>query len=210
MAEANNVPKIYYLQLLRSEWPNDLADFSIGSASAQAAAGTGWNAIQDSSSANYLEPPDENVLYQCFYGITPSYARIYRQFPASVDRGSLRGTRTVGGAVGYIDGSSSPYRAPSAMTEFHTVKELNPNFYGYHPYGRPATITIRLYFYIAKYQVRNISAIIRELVPDPADQAQLPVYTIGGIQLVNAPDWLRRSGGGVSSANSLIGPRASA
>jgi len=182
--------KIYSLEVTRVEGPNDLADYSIGTATAMSSDGTGWNAIQNTASANWLEPEDERTLYQIWYGITPSYARIYRQYPGGTDRGSLRGTRAVGSANGFIDGTDTPYRYPSPRTMFHTVKGLNPNFNGYHPYAIPATTpNIYLWFYVMKYQVRNITG---EMTAEKETRQQ--VFTVGGIQpLVTAPTWL--SGG---------------
>ena len=88
--------KLYPFRIESQEYPNNRTEFSIGAATALAAAGTGWNTIQDASNRFILEPEFAEVLYQGFYGITPSIARVYRQYPSGVDRGSLVGTRNPG------------------------------------------------------------------------------------------------------------------
>jgi len=183
--QESNTPKNYYFKVQSQERPNNLADFSLGSAVAQATAGTGWSEIQDSQSRNLLEPESEDTIFHIFYGIDPVTAQVYRRFPGNVDHGSLRGTRDVSGDVGYIDGWSSPYYYPSAVTEFFNIKGLNPNFNGYHPYTEPGSITVRMFFYVARYLVDYLKQ------PTEAEKARAAVRTMGGVPLASAPEFLR-------------------
>lgn len=182
--------KVYYLKIVTAEFPNNLAEYSLGSASALAVAGTGYNEIEDASGNNYLESPNENELYQSWWGVTPSYARIYRQFPGGVNRGSLITDRAIGGQIGWIDGAMAPYREPSPITMMHTMKGLNAQFLGYHPRARPASITVYMYFWIARF-------IVERITPTPEQLAQAKVYTPGGARpLIAAPLWVEQGARG--------------
>ena len=194
--------KLYPFRIEAQEFPNNRSEFSIGAATALAAAGTGWNTIQDASNRFILEPEFAEVIYQGFYGITPSIARVYRQYPSGVDRGSLVGTRNPGvDPIGYINGDMSPGLWPSPITEFYTVRGQHPAFYGYHPYARPATITVRLNFYITMYGVT--------CVPNMTDAEILRVakkiISVGGRTLMQAPGWMRGLGGVAEAPNGIGG-----
>ena len=179
---------VFYFRVKTVEGPNDLDDFSLGSASAQNSTGSDWVQIQDASSRYILEPVNENIIYQVFYGIHPAYAWLYRRYPTNVDRGSLIGTRTVGDRtyrVGKIDGFKSPYRTPSPETEFFTMKGLHPSFLGYHPYLEPASITVRMNFFVVRYGVDKLD------IPSSQEKEKAKVRTMGGESLMQAPSWLR-------------------
>jgi hypothetical protein len=182
--------RIYWLRVLSKEGPVNLRNFNLGDAAAMQVAGTDWNAIQDGTAKNYLEPSADHILYQIFYGISPSPARLFFRYLANVDRWSLRGTRTVGGKVGYIEGRSTRYLTPAIQSELFTVKGLNPNFLGYHPYAEPATQTIRMNFFIHKFAVE----FMRSSLPLEGDQEisqRGRIVTMGGISpIIPAPDWL--------------------
>lgn len=177
--------KDYYFRVDTAEYPNNRTEFSIGSATALAAAGTGWNNIQDSSNTYILEPQNENLLHQYWYGIAPSYARVYRRYPPGVDRGALLATRNPGvDPEGYIDGVASPLRIPSPITETLVIKGLRPSYYGYHPYAVPSSITVRLSFYVAVYGLTHIKA-------EEVDPKAVRLVTIGGRVPPQAPSWVR-------------------
>ena len=180
--------KAYNVKVIDSEFPIDLQEFSLGSASALAAAGTGWSLVQDSSSNNLLEPGDDWELYQVFYGIHPSYAWIYRRYPGNVDRGSLRGTRATGGQTGYVSGAQSPLRCPSERTEVFTLKGGgSPSYFGYLPYAEPSSVTMRMSFYIGTYYLEKVD--VKTL--SNFELARVKPITFGGRKaLVVAPSWL--------------------
>ena len=175
----------FYFQIETKEGPNDLGEFSLGAAAAQAVAGTGWDEIQDSNNRYYLEPEFQNYLHLIYWGVTPSIARIYRQYPAGVDRGSLLGTRAIGDAAGWIDGVKSPAGFPSALTELWSLKGTHPAFAGYHPYTEPGSITVRMNFYLVKFYVNYVKG------RQPPPGLKVPVRTMGGNSLFEAPQWLR-------------------
>lgn len=181
--------KVFYFRVKSLETPNDVRDFSLGSAAAQATAGTDWNNIQDGSSRYILEPPKSGIIYQGFYGIHPGYAWVYRRYPSNVDVGGLQTTRTVGDRtyrIGYIDGIRSPYNSPSPDTEFFTIYGTYPSFLGYHPYTEPASITVRMNFFISVYGVDYL----RE--PTAEEIARARVRTMGGLSLMDAPEWIAK------------------
>ena len=185
--------ELFPLRIDAAEYPNNLYDFSLTTAASLATAGTGWRTIQDSSNRYLLEPENNGVLHQVYYGITPSYARVYRQYPSGVDRGSLVGTRNPGvDAVGYIDGVLSPYRYPSAITETHIVRGQRPAFYGYHPYGAPASITVRMNFYIITYLTCSLYTTLSDNeIRGMVREGKARIVTPGGRTLMQAPGWLR-------------------
>lgn len=176
----------YVLRILTAEYPNNLLNFSIGSANALASAGTGWETVDDSNGKEYLEPEYASQINQCFVGVAPSYARIYRQYPSGQERGSLIGTRAIGDQVGYVDGRYSPLRNPNPNTEFFVVKGQFPAFNGYHPQAEPASITIYANFYVASFNVEELNPANLS----PADRARVRRITIGGRTLMTAPGWL--------------------
>ena len=185
------------LRIETTEGPNNLYEFSLGSITALAAAGSGWNTIQNSSNAYHLEPDSEDVLYQLFYGIYPSYVRVYRQFQSGVDRGALRGGVRNPGVdnIGWIDGQISPIKYPSPITELYTVKGVYPAFYAFHPYAEPSSITPRMTFYVFTYGVTPLSIKDEDKGdPDyisPERLAMVKTITMGGRTLMQAPGWLQ-------------------
>lgn len=184
----NSDDKIFHFFVKTVEEPNDLEDYSLGAAAAQAAAGTNWQDITDANGRYLLEPEFERILYQAFFGVHPSYAWIYRRYPGNVDRGSLLGTRPVGDRtyrVGKTDGVKSPYRTPSSQSEFFTIKGLHPSFLGFHPYLEPASVTIRMNFFVVRFAVDYLAS------PTQEQAAGAKVRTVGGEALIDVPQWLR-------------------
>lgn len=181
------LPITRYLRIETAERPNNLSEFSLGSASAQNTTGTGWLQIQDSNNNFFLQPDYRYIMYQIYYGVGPSYARVYRRYPAGVDRGSLFGTRLIGSQVGWVDGLISPLHRPSVQTEFYTVNGQYPSFNGYHPYGAPASITVFMSFYISAYSVAKVKA--EDLTDE--EKKGVKLVTMGGRTLMQAPDWLQ-------------------
>lgn len=193
---------LYPFRIEAVEYPNNRPDFSIGSATALATAGTGWNTIQDASNRYILEPEFAEVLYQGFYGITPSYARVYRQYPSGVDRGNLVGTRNPGvDPIGYISGDMSPGLWPSPITEFYSVRGQHPAFYGYHPYARPSSITVRINFYIAMYGITCVPGLTGAQIMEKANK----IITLGGRTLMQSPGWMRGLDGPAEAPNGIGG-----
>lgn len=174
--------------------PAKLEDYSIGSASAQAAAGTGWNEIlRSGTNQSFLEPNIPGIINQYWWGITPTMAWVYAQYPPSVDRLSLLGTRSVGDQQGYWSGRQSSPAVPAPETEGFSMYNIHPAFNGYHPFTEPASITVRLTFWVWRFAA-SLQAIT---TPDEAaPQAVAGVIgktvmrSVGGLTLVPAPLWV--------------------
>ena len=177
--------KDFLFLVLTKEGPNDLKEFSLGAASALNATGTSWSNITDSAGRYHLQPEFERYLYQAFYGISPSYAWVYRRYPANVDLGSLLSTRTIGGQVGYVSGGQSPIATPSPITEFWTLKGVYPSFLGYHPFAEPSSATVRMTFFVTKFRVDYLVA------PTEEQLSRAIRRTMGGTELLEAPEWVR-------------------
>ena len=194
----NSERPIAYFDIKTVEGPNNLAAYSMGGASAMAAAGTDWDDIVDANSRRWLEPADERVIYHIFTGVSPAQAWVYRRYPANRDINSLLSTRTIGSGAGHFDGWISPYRSPSPLTEMFTMKGTNPSFLGYNPYAEPSSITVLLYFYVTRYDVEFLG--VDPTGDDKKDRARLiapgdvraraKVRTLGGHDAVPLqPGW---------------------
>lgn len=191
--------RVYWFRTLTKEGPVNLREFSLGTASAMAVAGTGFDQIQNSAGANLLEPALTDHLHQIFFGVNPGYIQVFINYPGNVARLSLRGTRTVGGDTGYIDGAVSPFLAPSVDSELFSVKELNPNFNGFHPFAEPATPTVRINFFITRFQIEYLGqtdaqrvGISGKVAPPATAIEGGRIVTMGGVdQLIQTPAWIR-------------------
>lgn len=190
--------RIFYWEAETIEQPNDLADYSLGSATALATAGTGWSEITDSQGRYHLEPENEKVVYHCFFGVSPGQAWIYRRYPANKDFNSLLGTRAIGSGIGHIDGVKSPYQTPTPVSEFFTMKGQHPSFLGYHPFGEPSSITVRLYFYVTRYDVKFLGVDPsgdaekddKRVIAPEGVRSRAPIRTVGGHELVPVSTWI--------------------
>jgi len=192
LMKVDGIRRIIYFETEVVEGPDDLMDFSLGAAVAQATAGTGWKTIQDSSSRYYLEPADDAVIYHFFYGISPGQARVYLQYPSGVDLNSLITTRAISDPVGFVDGIKSPYRSPSVVTEMFSMNGAYPAFLGYNPYKEPASITIRMNFFIMRYSVRLLGTDGGNWKIAPPDvRARAAIRAVGGRNLVDVPSWIQ-------------------
>jgi len=195
-------PTVAYFEIKTKERPINLKGYALGStdggvtgtlAVALTTTGTGWDEIVDAAGRYLLEPEYENLVFHCFYGISPAYAWVYRRYPANVDRGSLIGTREVGGKVGAISGYDSKYNNPSPETEFFTVKGTHPSFLGYHPYTNPAATYVYLNVFVVRYGVEYLGYPGHpKKQPTEEQMAKAMVRTMGGEPLVPMPEWLRR------------------
>lgn len=105
---------------------NNGSEISAGSTS-------GWETPTDTEGRYYLEPQDEDIIYQVFLGISPSAAKIYLSYPRRVDRMNLITVRDIPGNIGYWDGETSPIEDPSPQTELWIVKDIVPYFNAENP-----------------------------------------------------------------------------
>lgn len=187
-----------YWEVQTKEGPNDLADYSLGSATAQSATGTGWNEIVDSNGRYHLEPEYERIVYHFFYGVYPQQAWVYKRYPSNKDLNSLLGTRAIGGGIGHIDGFKSPYRAPTPLTETFSMKGIHPSFLGYAPFLEPTSYTIYLYFFVTRYDVVFLGVdpagdaekdAVRKIASEDVRRRAV-VRTMGGHELMDIPSWV--------------------
>jgi len=181
--EKANDPYVFYFRIERIE--PTVYPYSFGSIASSDS--SGWIDLKDSSTNTYfLEPDDESIINHFFYGISPSRAEVYLQYPKGIDRWKLYGSRTVGSQHGAIFGWESPYKYPQPKTELITVKGKRPAMNVYNPMS--SAQTIRVMFYVMTYRVSLIKPSIEEMkiaiVKNP-----------GGKTLITAPDWLKLSYG---------------
>jgi hypothetical protein len=71
------------------------------------------------SPQNVLRVINSDELYQVFFGVKPSYARIYREMPKGTAQGNidLQNWTQSYNQFGWIDGRESPFNSPSPRSE---------------------------------------------------------------------------------------------
>ena len=178
-------------RIMDIEWSN-MQSWPLG---AVAAGGnlTDYNPIQDPQENHYLEPADKQMIYHTFWGVTPSPARIFVQFPGRQDIGSMKLTpRLINGNIGFIDGYKSPFWGPySRATEVITVRDVYPQFQCFNPTGDAMTQVLmnfdqRHYTYSIIKSQATIAAIVSGKQPRK-------MYTMGPAwnSPMACPEWLR-------------------
>lgn len=177
-------------RITHKEWAN-LQPWSLG---AVAALGNlaAYNEVIDANSRHYLEPHDEALLYHSFWGVTPTKARIYVQYPPRSDIGSTLATpRTITGDVGYIDGQKSPFDGPfSLSTEIITVKGKYPALQVYNPLNDTmANVLVNFDQRHYQYTVIKDKALLRDML---IGNRRVKKYTMGPAwpNPTTIPDWL--------------------
>jgi len=177
------------------EWAN-LEPWSLGAVAAVSNL-TAYNEIQDTQSRHFLEPHDEDLIYHSYWGVTPTRARIYVQYPPRADIGSMLSVpRSETGDVGYIDGQKSPFNGPfSNATELFTVKEKYPQVQAYNPlnddmYNVMLNFDQRHYTYTI---IKNLDLISSMLI----GATRAKKYTMGTAwpNVMTIPDWLKNAVG---------------
>lgn len=179
-------------RLLHKEWAN-LQPWSLGTVAALGNL-SAYNEVQDAQSRHYLEPHDEGLIYQSFWGVTPTPARIYVQYPPRDDLGSVLATpRSITGDVGYIDGRKSPFDGPfSAATEIITVHERYPALQVYNPLN-DSMYNVMLNFDQRHYTYELIKD--KDLIKDMlVGNRRVKKYTMGTAwpNAMTLPEWLKK------------------
>lgn len=100
---------------------NDEVALAVGSTS-------GWETPTDAQARFYLEPQEEESVYQFFIGLSPSPLELYLQYTQREDRMNLIVPRTVPGPIGFWNGEYTRYLDPSPGTEIWSVHDLRPYF----------------------------------------------------------------------------------
>lgn len=178
-------------RIQHKEWAN-LEPWSLGTVAALGNL-SDFDAVQDSNSRHYLEPYDESLIYHSFWGVTPSAARIYVQYPPRTDIGSmLNAPRTITGDIGYINGYKSPFDGPySQTTELFTVKEKYPQYQAYNP------LNDSMYNVMLNFDQRHYSYTIikdKDLIKDMLiGNRRVKKYTMGPAfpNPMTLPAWLK-------------------
>lgn len=182
------------------QWSN-LEPWSLGAVAARGNLAA-FDAIQDTVNNHFLEPYTNDIIYQTFWGVTPTRARVFSQFPPFTDLGSMQqnprtinptGT-TAAGDVGYIDGQKSPFYGPfSRKTEIFTVKEKYPQFQVFNPlYDAMYNAMLNFDQYQYSYQIIRDTALIKDML---IGRVAVKKYTMG-LAYPNAtpiPDWLQKA-----------------
>jgi hypothetical protein len=154
-----------------------------------------YNDLVDAQQRRQLEPYNELIIYQTFWGVTPSNARIYMQYPPRTDIGSMLNVpRTITGDIGYVNGHRSPFSGPfSRVTEVITVKEKYPQFQAYNP-TNDAMANVMLNFDQRQftYMLIKDKALIKDMV---LGRVNRKIYTVGtAFPLAAAiPDYMRKA-----------------
>jgi len=183
-------------RITHREWAN-LKPWSLGACAALGNLGA-WDEVQDAQARHFLEPHSEDLIYHSFWGVTPTRARIYVQYPPRADVGSVLAVpRTIVGDVGYIDGEKSPFDGPySITTEMITVREKFPAYQAYNPLN-DAMANVQLNFDQMHYLytiIKNKDLIRSMLV---GNNSRVKKYTMGPAwpNATTIPDWLKRAVG---------------
>jgi len=151
---------------------------------------SGWEAPTDSQGRFYLEPQEEESIYQFFTGIAPSQSKLYLQYTQREDRMNLITPRPVPGTIGFWDGEMSPYHDPSPMTEMWTVHDLVPYFNAENAGVSCVSKVVRASFWINifTYQVLRDKEKIKSYL---RGDKRCSVHTMGdGMRPIKAPAWL--------------------
>jgi len=163
---------------------------------------SGWEAPADPQGRFYLEPQEEEVIYQYFIGISPSMAKMYLQYTQREDRMNLITPRPVPGNIGFWEGEYTRYLDPSPATELWGVHDLYPYFNVELPnFGGSAYASDRqeifASFYITPFTyqvVKDKTKILKLLRPD--EKGRCNVKTMGdGHRPIKAPSWLNEDYG---------------
>jgi len=179
------------VQLIRQQQLTRYAPYWFYSGAAISAGGTsGWTAPVDANGRYYLEPQEEEVIYQIFTGITPAQSKLYLQYTERVDRMNLITPRPVPGAIGYWDGYGSPYMDPDPGTELWTVHDLWPHMNIENPAITGKSILCGASFWITPYTY-NVVEDKNKVLQFLRHEKPAHIVTMGdGDRPIKAPAWL--------------------
>ena len=151
---------------------------------------SGWEAPADAQGRFYLEPQEEETIYQFFMGISPSQSKIYLQYTQREDRMNLIAPRPVPGRIGFWDGEMSAYHDPSPITEMWAVHDIYPYFNAENPGVSCVQKKIRASFWITPFTYKVIKDSNKILSFLRGDK-RCTVRTMGdGHRPIKAPAWM--------------------
>jgi hypothetical protein len=152
---------------------------------------SGWEAPADALGRFYLEPQEEETVYQIYWGISPSQTRAYLQYTQREDRLSLIAVRAVPGNIGFYNGETTPYTDPAPLTETWTVHDIYP-YFNVENHGITGK-SVRSYasFYITPYTYRVVKD-KNKILQMLRGEKPATIRTMGdGYRPIQAPSWLR-------------------
>ena len=181
--------KVLRRQQLTFYMPYDFGNVECGDTSS-------WVTPTDAIGRFYLEPQDEETVYQFFTGLSPSQAKLYLQYTQREDRMNLIGPRPAPGLIGFWDGESTTYHDPSPHTELWSVHDIVPYFKVENPYisgvfcNSIRTVPISTSFFISAFTyevVKDVEKIKSFLRGD----RRCTIRTMGdGHRPIKSPNWL--------------------
>jgi len=149
-----------------------------------------WRSPADSQSRNYLEPQEEETVYQFFTGISPSQCKLYLQYTQREDRLNLIAPRAVPGVVGFWDGEKTPYEDPSPLTELWTVHDIYPYFKAENAGISKDPLRIAASFWITPFTYQVIKD-KNKILSFLRGEKRATVRTMGdGDRPIKAPAWM--------------------
>lgn len=156
---------------------------------------SGWESPTDAQGRFYLEPTEEETVYEFFTGISPSQAKMYLQYTQREDRLNLIAPRPVPGTIGFWDGEFSPYHDPGPLTELWTVHDIVPYFNVENPGISGESVGISASFYINAYTYQVIKE-KNKILSFLRGEKRCTVRTMGdGHRPIKAPSWLNEDYG---------------
>ena len=182
----------WFFQVIRRQQLTIYAPYAFNSNAVVASGSTsGWETPTDAAGRRYLEPQEEETVYQFFTGLAPSTTNLYLQYSQRVDRMNLITPRTVPGAIGYWDGLSTPYADPSPRTELWALYQLYPHFNAENPPVTGVDEMLFASFYITPMTYRVIKDTNKIKMFLRGDKPAT-IRTMGdGDRPIGAPAWLK-------------------
>lgn len=182
----------WFFQVIRRQQLTVYAPYQFNSGVMVASGGTsGWETPTDAAGRRFLEPQEEETIYQFFTGIAPSTTKLYLQYSQRVDRMNLITPRTVPGVIGYWDGLSSPYQDPSPRTELWTLYQLYPHFDAENPAVTGHAEMLETSFFINVMTYRVVKDLNKALMFLKGEKPAT-IRTMGdGDRPLGAPAWLK-------------------
>ena len=167
--------------------------FTLKSTLAAVTAST-FTEVKETNGKKPVEPAKENIMNHCYWGVTPAYVRVWRQYEG-INVGDLKqsiGTPSSTTKCGYIKGHQSPLDFPSRVTEFLGIHDLNVYFnaVNMNPTGGSA-VDVKMEFHIGKMRVEAVTD--RDKIHKFLhDRSRYYPFTVGSLEIpVSAPAWLK-------------------
>lgn len=184
--------KLLRRQQLTVKMPYAFGDVGAGQVSS-------WVTPTDAVGRFYLEPQEEETIYQFFIGLSPSQAKMYLQYTEREDRMNLIAPRPTPGEIGFWDGEMTSYHDPSPCTELWTVHDLVPYFRVENPYisgtfcNTIQFVDIDASFWVTPYTFQVVED-KNQVLSRLRGEKRCTIRTMGdGHRPIKAPAWLKEN-----------------